>query len=325
MAARRFSQFEYSGLGYGMIWVCIITLLALGMLAIPVNIWNAYLFAAALVVGAMVLFTVYHAISKLMQSRRRSSILTDYALTHHYSFGATDQREYIDSLGVIAETAASYSNFELENMLKTDDWSYADFAYLRRGNPYYGSPVLWKASYGVISIVLPRKLPNIFFDSKRVFGNQFKRHISDKQIGSFEGDFDKFFRTYIPENYTIDSLSFITPEVMIAIRDASDYDIEIFENHVFLYGPQIMQVEQLEDMRKKAASIKQALMNNILTYRDERLPVKLGRLTVARKGQLLKRSVFWDFVWLTIVAIIILCYVIAAIQTVVGWIIHHLS
>jgi hypothetical protein len=91
-------------------------------------------------------------------------------------------------------------------------------------------------------------------------------------------------------------MSFISPEVMWALRDARDYDIEIYGNRLFLYGPLSDPEAQLQDMSAKLGEIKKQLAHNITTYRDERLPFAEGRKRVAATGVSLKINIFWKVV-----------------------------
>lgn len=320
MSTKRLSQFEYSVTGLVLIWVIVATILMLGMLTAPTNLWTVYLYVAASIMSILIITSLYIMSRYFIARISRNSMLSGYAREHLYSFGASDFRNYIDSLGVIAETAASYDDFTLDNVLKDSDWAYADFSYIRRGNVSYGSPILWRANYGILSVKIPRKLPNVFFDSRQSFGNQFKHHISKGLVHSLEGDFDHYFTTYFPKDYAIDSMSFITPEVMVSIRDAAEYDVEIFGDHIFLYGKQVTSIGQLEDMRSKASSIKHSLMNNLLTYRDARLPMEQGRLGVASKGTLLSKNKFWTIVSFGILGLYVLPYFVAFVVVIYTWI-----
>jgi Flp pilus assembly protein TadB len=94
---------------------------------------------------------------------------------------------------------------------------------------------------------------------------------------------------------------------MLALQEAVDYDIEIVGNRVFLYGPLYDPAQQIPDMAAKLQKIKKELLDNILTYRDERLPFADGRQRVSIKGMSLKISRFWlVFGILANVAVVIL-------------------
>jgi hypothetical protein len=175
------------------------------------------------------------------------------------------------------------------NCVVSSQWAYADWAYdyyQQTKNGEYKAAAIY---YGVMSAQLPRIMPNVFFDSKSERGRQFKAQFAADQRHSLEGDFDQYFDTYFAEGYTIDALSFITPDVMLALRDAAAYDIEIVGDRVLLYGPMYVDATQLDDMAAKLAAIQTQLAENVNTYRDDRLPVDLGRQTVTPLGMSLQR------------------------------------
>jgi hypothetical protein len=136
-----------------------------------------------------------------------------------------------------------------------------------------------------MSVKLPRKLPHVIFDSKKSRGRQFRFFIDADQKHSLEGNFDQYFTTYFPKLYRVDSLSFITPDVMHAMIAASEYDIEILDDQLFIYGSLDDPNQQIEAMALKIGAIKKELLDNILTYRDERLAFDDGRRTVSVEGR----------------------------------------
>lgn len=178
------------------------------------------------------------------------------------------------------------------NFLATEGWTYCDYSYADYNRTKYGDYKTYTEYYGVMTAQLPRELPNVFFDSLTARKRQFRFHFSRRQRHSLEGNFDQYFATYFPTQYTIDSMSFISPDVMMALIDASDYDIEIRGNRVYLYGPLYNPKDQIKDMASKLAVIKKELLDNIVTYRDERLPYGDGRQRVTLHGAKLERSKF---------------------------------
>lgn len=195
---------------------------------------------------------------------------------------------------------------QVTNVIGTPDWTYGDFTYNIYGKTKGGEYLRTKVYYGVMTTQLPRALPHVFFDSIKARRRQFRFHFNADQRHSLEGDFDRHFVTYFPNGYTIDSMSFISPEVMWALRDARDYDIEIYGNRLFLYGPLYDPKAQIQDMSQKVLAIKKELLNNIVTYRDERLPFAEGRKGVAIAGASLKLSKFWKIMgWAGIIVYIL--------------------
>ena len=183
---------------------------------------------------------------------------------------------------------------EFDHFIHSDEWDYAEFAYKIYWKLKSGEYQAATVHYGVMSAALPRELPNIFFDSKKARGRQFRFHFHRSQLHRLEGDFNDYFATYFPPEYSIDGLAIITPDVMWALKAAADYDIEMVGDRVFLYGPLYGPERQLPDMAVKLQAIRKELMDNILTYRDERLPYERGRKYVMPIGASLKRSKFWN-------------------------------
>ena len=197
----------------------------------------------------------------------------------------------------LAPKYRQYSNYIIGN-----DWDYAEISFKARGQTGLSRLKKQIVRYGIMHMKLPRELPNIVFDSNQHQHRQFRMVFESKQHIQLEGNFNKYFATYFGDGYTIDDLSFITPEVMMALIDAKDYDIEIVHGSLLLFG-QIWEdpVAQLDDMRYKINIIREKLLNNILTYRDERVPYKEGRKVVARAGMFLEsRPISSLFVYIII-------------------------
>lgn len=194
----------------------------------------------------------------------------------------------------------------VRNFVQGPQWLYGEYEYAVYQRFKSGEYVASYVRYGIMAMQLPRELPHVVFDSVTVRGKQLGKQYDKKQLHTLEGDFSKFFNTYFAPTYTIDSLSFITPEVMLALRDAADYDIEIVGNQVLMYGPLFDAESQLTDMSQKLHVIYDKLMNNITTYRDDRLPYAEGRQTVAAMGRSLRprRIIYWTVI-INIIAFVI--------------------
>jgi len=196
------------------------------------------------------------------------------------------------------------------NILLDKEWQYCDFSYSTYKHTKYGDYKSATHHYSVMTVELPRSLPNVLFDSIKHRRRQFRFHFAKSQLHRLEGDFDKYFATYFPKGYTIDSMSFISPDVMWALREAGDYDVEIVGNRIFLYGQLNDPKAQLDDMHTKLMSIKKQLLDNILTYRDERLPMDIGRQRVTPMAMELKRSSFWKTVSAVLFVLYLLMYLL---------------
>ncbi|PLS80769.1 hypothetical protein CYG49_04045 [Candidatus Saccharibacteria bacterium] len=173
------------------------------------------------------------------------------------------------------------------NSLTGNGWQYADYSYAVYRRTKHGEYKAENIYYSVLELDLPRALPNLLFDSPKTHRRQFKHTFDSSQVHKLEGNFDKHFITYFPKFYSIDALSIISPEVMQAMIDADEYDIEISGNKLFFYRP-LMPVEYIPEMVRKGEAIKQKLLNNIVTYKDERLDGGDGRKGVSMYGHQLR-------------------------------------
>jgi hypothetical protein len=246
--------------------------------------------------------------------QRQVAIRDMVAARHEYTMlteGVESAPWFLDTLGAIDELHMVRDPV-VTNVIGTSDWTYGDFTYQTYGKNKNSEYVQTKVYYGVMTTQLPRRLPHVFFDSIKARRRQFRFHFAADQRHSLEGDFDKFFVTYFPDGYTIDGMSIISPDVMLKLRDAREYDIEIFGNRLFLYGPLYEPQVQIEDMATKILAIKKELLDNVLTYRDDRLPYALGRKQVAAQGASLKISNYWKVAgWISLAVYIILRIAIA--------------
>jgi len=201
-----------------------------------------------------------------------------------------------DSLLNISEDKFKYRDQRTSNSYIGDNWGYGEYEFSRYRtikNSTYNTATFYFA-IGVFS--LPRKLPNVFFDSHQTGGREFQLLFDSAQKHSLESVFDDYFTSYFHEDYTIDNLSFITPEVMESLISASEYDIEIYQDRLYIYNELENMPKQLEDMQQKGNLIREKLLNNIITYRDDRVRYSEGRSTVSMLGVSLKRSILTFYV-----------------------------
>jgi hypothetical protein len=239
--------------------------------------------------------------------KRHDDAMRRFAKEHSLTFAETGKQDFIRELGSIDEIR-EVEGETIKNMIIGPDWKYGDLAYQTHVLSGSGTGTGVTVYVSVISTKLSRKLPNIVFDSKKARGRQFRFQFARSQVHSLEGDFDKFFVTYFPPDYTIDSMSFITPEVMWAMRDAKDYDIEIYGDRLFLYSSVYAPERQIPDMAAKLLAIKKELADNIDTYRDARVPFAEGRQRVSVKGAKLTASAFWNIVFMILATLYGLFY-----------------
>jgi hypothetical protein len=120
-------------------------------------------------------------------------------------------------------------------------------------------------------------------------GRQFRFRFLGSQRLSLEGNFDTRFDTYAPEYYAIDSLSFITPEVMQIMLEADDCDIEIAEDRLFLYAS-LIDVAQVPEFQQYGNKLGAAIDDNIDAYKDSYVAGAAARTTTTSFARQLLRS-----------------------------------
>ena len=135
------------------------------------------------------------------------------------------------------------------------------------------------------------------------------------QRHSLEGDFDTYFQTYFHEDYTIDNLSFITPDLMQVLKTAMHYDIEIFEDKLYLYSELEDMPAQLLDMERLGTTIRAKLMRNIEHYRDERIDSQIGRNTVSLHGIRLRQAVGVHYARAALYAVVLVIALLIIFET----------
>lgn len=150
--------------------------------------------------------------------------------------------------------------------------------------------------WGFLALKLDRELPNMVLDSKAnnsLFGTDLPITLKRDQILSLEGDFDKHFTLYCPQEYEQDALYVFTPDLMaLLIDDAGTYDVEIVDDWMFLYSP-----HQLPALSQATYAhlftIIQTVGNKTVSqtenYHDDRVD-SLSQNIVAPQGQRLRHG-----------------------------------
>lgn len=249
--------------------------------------------------------------------RPSNEALQAYAEQQGYQFYTSQQTEGLGLVFGAVGTISYATNPYPLNAVVGDGWLYSDFTFDVYDQSSDGtSRKIRTEYYGIMSAKLSRQLPQIFFDSYTSHGRQFKFQFASAQEYDFEGDFNQHFKAYIPAEYTIDTLSFISPEVMVALQAAADYDIEITGNHVILFSEAGVPERLLPDMAAKLQAIVRELEDNMRTYHDSHTAGVKGYKTVARKGSRLEHFNFSRETreqFLAVVAAVILLRILALI------------
>lgn len=157
-------------------------------------------------------------------------------------------------------------------------------------------------TFGFMRLKLPRHLPNMVLDAKannyaRMFSNL--PTIFDKnQVLQLEGDFNKYFTLFAPQQYERDALYVFTPDVMQALIDyAGDYDLEVVDNDLFLYASRTFDLTSpatLKNLLLLASKLSPEFDTQTNRYADERVNDRSANI-VAKPGRRLKKSFSWAF------------------------------
>lgn len=169
-------------------------------------------------------------------------------------------------------------------------------------------------TWGYAKVKLARKLPHMVLDAK---GNNFWKfsNLSDifdrSQVLALEGDFNNYFTLYAPKQYERDAFYVFTPDVMAAMVDhGREYDIEIVDDELFIYGSKHFKLDQpqfYEHMLAIINAIGSKLLDQTDYYADERIGNRTANI-VAPEGQRLKSGFNWMIV--VIIAAMVYLYVI---------------
>ena len=153
--------------------------------------------------------------------------------------------------------------------------------------------------FGYVHFKLPRRLPHMLLDGTKNNNGLFSNlpdYFDKQQTLSLEGNFDKNFTLYVPQKYERDALYVFTPDVMqVLIDQASDYDIEIIDDDLFIYSSQLFDLNDVATWRKLllvVSNLSPELEAQTDYYADERVVDRqLNQIT--EPGRRLKKGVNW--------------------------------
>ncbi|MBP9667181.1 hypothetical protein KBD87_00030 [Candidatus Saccharibacteria bacterium] len=149
--------------------------------------------------------------------------------------------------------------------------------------------------WGFLMMKLPRRLPNMVLDTKKNNFLSVVTNLPDEfkngQKLSLEGDFDKYFTLYAPQEYARDALYIFTPDVMQAAMDSEGaYDMEVVDDRFYIYAQtnyalvKEKNIKALMDIAKKVGG---EIAEQGSYYADERVGNREANV-VAPLGQRLK-------------------------------------
>lgn len=169
----------------------------------------------------------------------------------------------------------------------------------------YSSYKAKEAYYTVFEAKLDHISPHVIFDSVIGKKKQFKKLYLKSQKIQLGAGFDEHFETYVPQHYAMDTLTFITPEVMEKAAKIKDCDIELLQGSLLCYAP-LLRDEQLTPFMQKCLALHKALNTNLSSYRDSWLGKEQGVTEFGK--QLLKNPI--KLLW---IALILGCFSILSI------------
>lgn len=208
----------------------------------------------------------------------------------------TQRSSYVTPHFIIGSNiSSSVADYELNGVDSTDllregdTWKIYDAVFDFHRHTKGGSYLSKQTYYTVFEAKLIRQVPHIIFDSKSAKRSQFKYLYAQSQRLTLEGNFDQSFDTYVPETYQIDSLSFVSPEVMRALLTAANYDIELVGDRLLCYAP-LLDIAAIEKLQTTGLSLVAHLNDNLDNYKDDRLAHHDRSTKVSIFGRSLLRS-----------------------------------
>ncbi len=148
-------------------------------------------------------------------------------------------------------------------------------------------------------IKLDKVLPHIFIDSKS--NNSFwnREHASDyskSQQLQFEGDFNKYFKALVPDDYGRDANYIFTPDVLQAlIQYGKEYDFELMGDTLVMFKRgqvNLADPKNLEVMFSKVTMFAAKFRKQTKLYTDDRVAAEATG-TIAPEGQKLRSAFPW--------------------------------
>jgi len=151
--------------------------------------------------------------------------------------------------------------------------------------------------WGYLALKLERRLPHMVLDARGnngLFGaSTLPTSFRSSQKLSLEGDFDKHFTLYCPQQYERDALYVFTPDLMaLLIDESSAFDVEIVDDWMFVYSVQPFALDKpapVNRLLRIIDTVGAKTLRQTDRYADERIGDRSVNL-VAPQGQRLKRG-----------------------------------
>lgn len=218
--------------------------------------------------------------------KKYDSTIETYASANLYKYNDISEGAFVVSPTLLE---IGERDRKVKNVIGRDGWKVATYEYAiyRRGR--YGENKVKTVYYTVLKIDLPRRMPHFLFDSKKSRKQQFKVLFDNTQRQQLEANFEKYFTSYFPKYYEIDGRSIIGPEVIEALLEAKDYDVEITGNNLYLFSPLLLP-EEIEHLIIKGQDVFKSIEDEMRVYKDDRLEGLYDRDDVSVFGAHLRRN-----------------------------------
>jgi len=169
---------------------------------------------------------------------------------------------------------------------------------------------------GFMALHLDRRLPHMVLDATSN-GSLGLAAFGKEQRLSLEGDFDRYFTLFCPQQYERDALYVFTPDLMaLLIDEAAPFDVEIVDNWMFVYANGAfpsLQAGLYERLFHIIDTVGAKTLSQSARYQDDRLvEAPFEANIVAPPGQRLRRR----FPTAAVVALIV-CAVVVLLPIVV--------
>ena len=152
-------------------------------------------------------------------------------------------------------------------------------------------------NWGFLALSLERSLPHMVLDSRAnngLFGlTNLPTTFRKEQVLSLEGDFDKYFTLYCPQEYERDALVVFTPDLMALLIDtAAPFDVEVVDRWLFVYSKTPFDMAQ-PAVHQRLLHIVDTVGAKTLSQSDRYLDERIGEFSanmVAPQGRRLSRA-----------------------------------
>ena len=168
-------------------------------------------------------------------------------------------------------------------------------------------------------VKIDRHVPHAVLDSTKnnlqLFGMNLLSNlpvtVKDGQELALEGDFNKYFKLFVPVGYERDALYIFTPDLMaLLIDNANDFDAEMVDDQLYFYqredafdAKKIWSEDYYTKVFDIVNNIGQKIKNNTDYYSDERVGDRALNV-VAPEGRRLKTGVTKLVVFMAVIYII---------------------